>query len=348
MSLAGRIEEIELAEILHFLALNSRTGKLTLSRRDAHGMIVLRLGRVLYAVSSSIRETLGSLLVCRGLVTPTALAGALERQHASGDRRKLGVLLVESGAITAVQLHEALWQQTALVVQELCAWRSGYFGFEISPVASSGDIGVDIEDLVVSAGVPTDQLLLEAMTRIDEGHPAEQVPSALDIVSSARAPALRGEVTAGLLRRAASVVRRGLLMVVRADEVQGIGQVGLATSEEPDALSRAVRLPLGQPSAIAEAVERRATRRGPLIPTPLDLSLLDALGGQRPSETLVVPMLLHDRGGLLFYGDDAGEGRPLGDAGELEWALLEAGLAMEHDMLEQRLRDFERARGYRP
>ena len=33
---------------------------------------------------------------------------------------------------------------------------------------------------------------------------------------------------------------------------------------------------------------------------------------------------------------------------ELEWALLEAGLAMERDLLEQRLADFERARGYRP
>ena len=56
-------------------------------------------------------------------------------------------------------------------------------------------------------------------------------------------------------------------------------------------------------------------------------------------------MLLHDRAGLVFYGDDAAEGRALGDAAELEWALLEAGLAMERDVLEQRLRDFARARG---
>lgn len=348
MSLAGRLEEIELAEILHFLALNSRTGKLTLSRRDAHGTIVLRLGRVLYAASSSIHETLGNLLVCRGLVTPTALAGALERQHASADRRKLGLLLVESGAITAGQLHEALWQQTALVVQELCGWHAGYFRFEIGPVAASGDIGVDVEDLVVSAGVPTDQLLLEAMTRIDEGHPAEQAPSALDVVTSAHAPALRGEVTAGLLRRAAGVVRRGLLMVVRADEVQGIAQVGIDAVDEPETQPRSIRLPLAEPSALAEAVDRRQTRRGPLEPTAADLELLAALGGARPGETIVVPMLLHDRGGLLFYGDDAGDGQPLGDAGELEWALLEAGLAMERDRLDQRLRDFERARGYRP
>ena len=43
-----------------------------------------------------------------------------------------------------------------------------------------------------------------------------------------------------------------------------------------------------------------------------------------------------------------GSGRPLGAVEDLEWALLEAGLAMERDLLEERLRDFERARGFRP
>lgn len=48
MSLGGRLEEVEVAEILHFLALNSRSGKITLSRRDGHGVVVLRLGRIVY------------------------------------------------------------------------------------------------------------------------------------------------------------------------------------------------------------------------------------------------------------------------------------------------------------
>ena len=63
----------------------------------------------------------------------------------------------------------------------------------------------------------------------------------------------------------------------------------------------------------------------------------------------MVPMVLRDGVGLVFYGDDArvGSGRS-GGVEDLEWALLEAGLAMERDLLEERLRDFERARGYRP
>ncbi len=133
-------------------------------------------------------------------------------------------------------------------------------------------------------------------------------------------------------------------MVVRDDEVQGIAQLG---ASDPD-VARAVRLPLGEPSVIADAVGQRRTWRGTLASVPVHDRLLAWLGGPRPNQALVVPMLLHDRAGLVFYGDDAAEGRALGDAAELEWALLEAGLAMERDVLEQRLRDFARARGYQP
>jgi hypothetical protein len=59
-------------------------------------------------------------------------------------------------------------------------------------------------------------------------------------------------------------------------------------------------------------------------------------------------MVLRDGVGLVFYGDDAGGDGRIGPVEDLEWALLEAGLAMERDLLEARLVDFERARGYRP
>jgi hypothetical protein len=348
VSLAGRLEEIELAELLHFLALNNRTGKVALSRRDAHGLVVVRLGRIVYAASSSIRETFGNILVCRGLVRPEQLAQALERQHAAADGRRLGAILVESGAISEAQLEDALKQQTGLVVQELCRWRSGYFKFEVTPVASSGDIGVDAEELVVTGGVATDQVLLEAMTRMDEAEPSPEAASTpRAIASAAIAPALRGEVTLGLLRRAEPLVSRGLLLVLRSDEAHGAGQVGLG-GPDPEELARRVRLPLNQPSVVAEAVNRRESWRGPLPAGVANDRLLDLLGGARPGAALVVPMVLREGAGLVFYGDDAGSSKALGPLDELEWALLEAGLAMEKDLLEHRLADFERARGYRP
>jgi hypothetical protein len=348
VSLAGRLEEVELPELLHFLALNNRTGKVTLSRRDAHGLVVVRLGRIVYAASSSIRETFGNILVCRGLLTPEALADALERQHLAADGRRLGDLLVASGVISEDQLQEALKQQTGIVVHELCRWRSGYFKFELTPVASSGDIGVDAEEFVVAGGVATDQVLLEAMTRMDEAAPPDAPPSTpRGIASAPLAPALRGELTLGLLRRAAPLVGRGLLLVLRGDEAHGAGQVGLGGGE-PDELARRVRLPLAEPSVVAQAVERRESWTGSMPPGAPNDRLLSLLGEARPAQAMVVPMILREGTGLVFYGDDAGTERRLGGAEELEWALLEAGLAMERDLLERRLADFERARGFRP
>ena len=131
-------------------------------------MVVVRLGRIVYAASSSIRETFGNILVCRGLVSPEALAAALERQHRRPTAASSATSWSRREPSARRQLQEALRQQTGLVVQELCRWRSGYFRFEVTPVASAGDIGVDTEELVVAAGVATDQILLEAMTRMDE------------------------------------------------------------------------------------------------------------------------------------------------------------------------------------
>jgi hypothetical protein len=347
VSLAGRLEEIELAELLHFLALNSRTGKVTLSRRDGHGLIVVREGRIVYAASSSIRETLGSILVSRGLVTPETLAAALEQQHASAEGRRIGDLLVERGSLTGAQLQDTLKEQTGLVIQELCRWGNGYFRFEVAPVASGGDIGVDAEDLVVPAGVATEQILLEAMTRMDEGtSPAPSGPRS--IVTATFSPVLRAETWLGVVRRAAPVVSRGLLLVVRGDEGRGAGQFGPGGRLAADDLARRFVLPLGEPSLVSEAVERREAWKGAFPVTPANERLLKQLGGERPREAVVVPMLVREGAGLVLYGDNAPDGRAIGPVEELEWALLEAGLAMERDLLEERLRAFERARGYRP
>jgi hypothetical protein len=184
---------------------------------------------------------------------------------------------------------------------------------------------------------------------MDESDPASSPPStALAIASAPLAPSLRGEVTLGLLRRASAVVSRGILLLLRGDEAQGAGQVGLEGQSEPDDLARGVRVPLAEPSVVSEAVERRESWRGPVPATPANERLLTLLGGQRPGEALVVPMVLRDGVGLVFYGDDVPSGRPLGPVEDLEWSLLEAGLAMERDLLEARLGDFERVRGYRP
>ena len=359
MSFAGRLEDNELPELLHFISLNKKTGKLSLTRRDAHGLIVVRLGRILYAASHSVRETLGNILVCHGVLSEAVLSEALERQHSEPEPRKLGRILIEMGKLTEKDITEVLRQQIGLVVLELLRWKAGYFKFESVPIAAEGEIGVDAEDFVVAGGVNTDEVLVQALTRLDEdvaaNPPPEDVPKAggveptaeparlQEIAKENRSPALRGEITLNLMRSAARVVSRGLLLVVRGDEVQGTVNFGL-TDDDRETPVRNIRVPLAEPSVFSDVIDRRETFRGPLLDLPENRRFVQMIGGASPHEVVVVPMLVRESVELIFYGDNLPESKPIGPTHELEMAMTEASLAMEREALDQRVRDFDRAR----
>lgn len=349
MSLSGRLEEHDLPEILHFLALNNKTGKLVLTRRQGQGLIVVRMGRILYAVSSSVHETFGNILVRRGLVSDEALAVALERQHLAAAPRRLGSVLVEMGRLTELEIEDVVRQQTTRVVQELCRWPSGFFKFETMAVEAAGRVEVDAQDFLVAGGISTDQVLIEAVTRLDEDESAPASP--LREMASAGAPALRAEITQRLLREAARLVSRGLLLVVRGDEAQGAGHFGFGEVGTPgrsvQAAIEGLSVPLHQPSVFAEVVERREVCRGPLAETLVNGRLATVLGGGPPDDAVVVPMLVRESVVMIFYGDNLPSGRPIGATEDLEWAFVGASLEMEKDALDERIRAFDNAHGRR-
>jgi hypothetical protein len=361
MSFAGRLEDNELPELLHYISLNKKTGKLSLTRRDGHGLIAARLGRIVYAGSSSVRETFGNILVCHGLITEAVLAEALDKQHAEPKPRRLGQILIEMGKLTEKDLAEVVRQQTGLVVLELCRWRAGYFKFEPVAIAVQGEIGVDAEDFVVAGGVNTEEVLVQALTKLDEddsaaaaagaaapaaGGSAEPAPEPAplqEIAKENRSPALRGEITLNLMRNAARLVSRGLLLVVRGDEVQGTVNFGL-TEDDRETPVRNIRVPLSETSVFSDVIDRRETFRGPLLDFPENRRFVQMIGGTTPREVVVVPMLVRESVELIFYGDNLPDGRPIGSTEELEIAMTEASLAMEREALERRFRDFEKAR----
>jgi len=54
--LSGRLEDQTAAELLRTLARSAATGKLTLTRRDRHAILVFPSGRIIYAASSFALE----------------------------------------------------------------------------------------------------------------------------------------------------------------------------------------------------------------------------------------------------------------------------------------------------
>jgi len=68
MSFSARLEDLELSSLLHLIALNRNSGRLRLTRSDAHALLVFREGRVIYAATNAVRQTFGSILLLRGLI----------------------------------------------------------------------------------------------------------------------------------------------------------------------------------------------------------------------------------------------------------------------------------------
>jgi len=360
----GRLQDVPLVEVLHFISLNRKSGRLVLTQRGGHGLVLLRTGAIIYAASSSVRETFGSILVARGLVQEQVLVNALELQHASGEEKRLGTVLVEMGAVTLEQVEDAVRYQTGVVLTELCQWRDGYFRLEAFEIPSHGEIAVDAQDFVVTRGLNTERLLLEVATTLDESglsdpdtpppNPIEDLPSLgypipndtpqplSGLLNEVAAPILRGEVTARILREAETAVTRGVLFLLRRDEAVAVGCFGV---DRPGLLTdQPLTLSLREVSALTEVLERREAWRGPLLGLDGNLHLLAALGSEGlPRETVVVPMIVGDRVAMLFYGDTGVGVAPLGNLASLEMLMVESALEMERETLEARRRTVARA-----
>jgi hypothetical protein len=361
VSLAGRLDDQDLATLLQSLATNGSTGKLALTRRDGHAILAFRVGKIIYAASSGMRETFGNILVLRGLVSESDLLVALERQHAATLPTRLGSVLVQMGKVDEKALREVMKQQTEDVIAELVRWKTGFFKFEPLVFAPGGEVEVDIKDFLVTEGFSPQEMLDDARRSHYPPEPAAlplappplpplppQLPGQETagppatvplgaIVPEAASPAVTAEVTLRLMRYAAQILNRGVLFLVRPDEVRGMGQFGVQIPGRPAADQvRDTVIPLGEPSVFRDVVERRETYRGPLEDSRWNRHLVYRLGGQQPGEIVAVPMIVGGAVTVILYGDTLPDVRPIGPMDTLEFMIVDAALAMERALIETR------------
>jgi hypothetical protein len=359
MSLFGRLDDLSLPQVLQILAVNRLSGKLSVTRQDARGTIVLRDGKVIFATTNTARETVGSLLLLKRLVSVSRLTEALEIQGASPEEKRLGAILVEMGAIEPETLRQVVSEQFARVLGELFRWQNGYLRFHHLAVEEHGEVAIDAEDFLFEEGIATDRLLLSALAEsahsqvavgdaVDRlladrpnGHPARRT-SLKEIMAELRAPAFPGEVGLTILRFADGFFRRGALFLVAGRLISGIGQFGF--DQLGDRGVRDVRIPADQPSVFLEVIETREPFRGPLEETFWNTYLTGKLGGRLPRHAALLPLVVDDRVELLLYGDNEPVDEPLPDLEPLELLLIEAGLALEKSSLETRLKAIEERR----
>jgi hypothetical protein len=356
MSLFGRLEDLSLPQVLQLLSVNRLSGKLSVTRQDARGTVVLRDGKVIFATTNTARETVGSLLLLERKVSVSRLTEALEIQNSSPVEKRLGTILVEMGVIDQATLRQVVSEQFRRVLGELFRWRSGYLRFQHLAVEERGEVAVDAEDFLFEEGIATDRLILAVITDADgrassagsaldrlladapNGLPARRT-SLKQIMAELRSPAFPGEVGLSILRFADGFFRRGALFLVAGRLVTGIGHFGC--DHFGDRGVRNVRVPADQPSVFLEVIETREPFRGLLEETFWNAYLAGKLGGRLPRHSALLPLVVDDRVELLLYGDTEPGGEPLPDLEPLEMLLIEAGLALEKASLVARLATLE-------
>jgi hypothetical protein len=150
-----------------------------------------------------------------------------------------------------------------------------------------------------------------------------------------------GEVALLILRYATGVVNRGVLFGVAEDGISGIGQFGIGRGDDKapmvDRRVRKIHIPADGESVFSDVIEKISTFHGHLERCPWNNYLVDQLGGLMPPEVVVTPIVVSGAVSAVFYGDNLPGGHPITSIHGLELLMIEAGLAIERNVLAEKL-----------
>ncbi len=151
-------------------------------------------------------------------------------------------------------------------------------------------------------------------------------------------PSLGGGIILLILRFASELMNRAVIFLVKESEIVGLGQFGIdLAGESPDLKVRNMCIPVDEENVFSGVLNARAPQTFEPPDGPWINYLFEQLGGQRPEEVFIGPLLSEGRVVAVLYGDNLPEQKRIGDTEALEIFLSQAGLAMEKALLERRL-----------
>ncbi|MDA8429498.1 MAG: response regulator [Geobacteraceae bacterium] len=173
MSLIGNLEDLGLGEILQIVSLSRKTGILSLHSRGREGSVVFRQGQVVRASSSTFQQSLGEVLIQKGVIDLAILRKALALQQEEGFRERLGVILIKNFGIPYEIVEEVVREQIENVVFTLFAWIEGSFEFVASEHIETVD-GTRLDPLqfMLDQGLNPQFLAMEGTRLLDENNHA--------------------------------------------------------------------------------------------------------------------------------------------------------------------------------
>ena len=235
------------------------------------------------------------------------------------------------------------------------AYRQGADHFLAKPDLSHSDSDATLRDFGVELSLITQRLSRFANHAAQSGFGREtplesfvgassmQLHLVKTIIEELQDPEASQEISLLILRLAAEYLERGVLFLVRNDQVVGLGGFGKTGDHEfITEKTRRLEIPLTAESVFHQVMETLAGHKGQLPKTELNQQLIQGLGTIAPTEALVLPVKSRNRVVAFLYGDNGATRKPIGDTEGLEIFLSQAGIAMENTFLQRQLASFEK------
>jgi hypothetical protein len=153
------------------------------------------------------------------------------------------------------------------------------------------------------------------------------------------------QVTMLVMNVARDVFERGILFLVKDEQLRGLGGFGACEQDEISLVVRDVVIPLEEPSVFREAVLEARTFSGPLPEDESSQRLLSRIGRFASNAVALVPLLTHRETIAVLFGDNPDTGAEFPRLDSLEVFINQAGVALENAFLQRKLQALERSAG---
>ena len=372
MSLAGRLEDLAIADIFQILSAGRKSGTLIVGGSKGQALIVFRNGLVVRAETDDLDRSLGEDLLAAGLIRDTILNLAQEtKKQLPG--KSLAEILLDFGSVSPEALEKVTRKRIERVIYRLLMWEDGGFQFELDDLDFEGKTELRDQGWELSKGMSPEYLLMEGARVHDESSHVSFVPDAgfsddmmeegdwdedwetpaverkdisalKSLTRELRFPNSTSEITLLILRFASDIFDRGVLFMVGMNELVGLGQFGLDI-ERPDEKVRETVLSIEESPFFKKILTEQMSHKGKMEKDDVTRKMMDELGGLNPTEVAVFPIVAEGRVVALLYCDNGPSGEPVAESEGLEIFIDHAGLALEKSLLQRRIQEIELKKG---
>jgi hypothetical protein len=379
MSLAGRLEDLALADIFQILSIGKKTGTFVVKGTKGTALIVFKNGIIVRAETDDIEGTVGDTMLTAGMVREPVHQMAMEVKKKLPSQ-SIATILFDLGAVSRDSLEQVTKKRIEHVIYRLLLWEDGDFQFELDDLEIEGKTDLTDFGWELSKGLSPEYLLMEGARVQDEFSQAAFVPTqnfsvegseqnetfgsesgweddwggapaaerkdimALkSLTQELRFPNSTSEITLLVLRFASDIFQRGVLFMAGKNQIVGLGQFGIEV-DRADEKIRGIVLSLEMSPFLKKIVTEQMAYRGKLEKDDVTQYFIDEIGGAWPPEAAFFQVVAEGKVVAVLYCDNALTKDQIEETEGLEIFINHAGLALEKSLLQRRLHDMEKER----